>query len=71
MAMLHRIGRTLFAVGVASVLGTINGCGPRVSNEELGEIQFEIPKVPGSEQPFPLPSDLPDPAPGEETLPGL
>jgi hypothetical protein len=32
-----------------------NGCGPQVSREELGQVEFEVPKVPGASQPYQLP----------------
>ena len=31
------------------------GCGPRLDKEDLGEVVFEIPDVPGAKQPYPLP----------------
>ncbi len=35
----------VFSTIVAAVVG-ISGCGPSVSREELGEVVFELPKVP-------------------------
>lgn len=32
------------------------GCGPSLSEKELGTIVYEVPKVPGSDQPYKLPS---------------
>jgi hypothetical protein len=37
------------------VAGVMCGCGPRLSPEELGTIEYDIPKVPGSDKPYPLP----------------
>jgi len=37
-------------IGLATV-----GCGPELSEEELGTIQYEVPKVPGADQPYELP----------------
>ncbi|HLA83897.1 MAG TPA: hypothetical protein VJL29_03810 [Thermoguttaceae bacterium] len=31
------------------------GCQSRGSDEELGTIVYEVPKVPGSDKPFPIP----------------
>ena len=31
------------------------GCGPELSEEELGTIQYEVPKVPGADRPYELP----------------
>jgi hypothetical protein len=33
------------------------GCGPQLSREELGEVIFNVPSVPGSATPYPLPAD--------------
>lgn len=43
----------------------VTGCGPEVSNAELGRRVWEIPQVPGAETPYVLPeaakSPVPDP----------
>lgn len=31
------------------------GCGPAVSQEELGKVVYGVPAVPGTEAPYPLP----------------
>jgi len=31
------------------------GCGPALSEEELGHVVYEVPMVPGAETPYPLP----------------
>lgn len=31
------------------------GCGPDLTKEQLGTIEYRVPKVPGSEEPYPLP----------------
>jgi hypothetical protein len=33
----------------------VAGCGPQVSREELGEVEFEVPQVPGATRPYELP----------------
>ena len=44
------------ALGVLLVpWASLSGCQSRASDEELGTIVYEVPKVPGSEKPFPLP----------------
>jgi len=43
----------LICLGV--VLLAMAGCGPSVSQDDLGELQFEVPKVSGSEKPYKLP----------------
>lgn len=44
----------LFVLGVSLGLATA-GCGPAVSDRELGEVIFEVPQVPGSEAAYVLP----------------
>lgn len=31
------------------------GCGPALSTSDLGTVVFEVPKVAGSDEPFPMP----------------
>ncbi|HID74926.1 MAG TPA: hypothetical protein EYP56_02905 [Planctomycetaceae bacterium] len=31
------------------------GCGPAVSEEELGEVIHEVPEIAGADEPFPIP----------------
>ena len=33
----------------------LSGCDSGVSKEDLGTAGFEVPKVPGAEQPYPMP----------------
>ena len=49
-----------------AALATLLGCEPTVSREELGQIVYEMPAVPGAERPYELP-DLN--APAEPTVP--
>lgn len=30
------------------------GCGPKVSQEDLGKVEFRIPHVAGAEEPYPF-----------------
>ena len=32
-----------------------SGCGPQVSREELGQVEFEVPVVPNASQTYQLP----------------
>jgi hypothetical protein len=41
------VGLLLMAAGLA--------CGPKVSPEQMGEVVFEVPDIPGTEEPYPLP----------------
>jgi hypothetical protein len=43
----------------------IVGCGPSVSESDLGTIVYEVPTVAGADEPFAYPK-LPPPAPGSE-----
>jgi len=50
----------LLVFGVIAVVSTgllgFAGCGgPAIPPEELGETTFQVPKVPGAENPYPLP----------------
>jgi len=40
------------------------GCGPAIPSEELGDVVFEVPKVPGAEEPYPLPESKAPPFTG-------
>jgi len=52
----------LAVVGLAAAV--LPGCGPNLSEEELGTVVFEVPDVPGAEEPYQLPSvATPAPAP--------
>jgi hypothetical protein len=31
------------------------GCGPHLSQSELGKVVFEVPKVAGADEPYPMP----------------
>ena len=53
-----------------ALLVAVAGCGPRVSPAELGKIERNLPKLPGLDQPWPMPqldkpseSTTPDSAP--------
>ena len=60
-----RLGGVILVLVAATL---IPGCGPKLSKEELGKVVFEVPKVPGSETPFPMPElDKGDAAPKDAT----
>jgi hypothetical protein len=37
------------------LLAFLAGCGPQVSKSDLGPVVFEVPKVAGSDEPYPMP----------------
>jgi len=42
------------------VLGTVSGCGPELSEEELGEVQTSAGELPGAGEKYQLPeADFP------------
>lgn len=45
---------------ISSCLCFAGGCGPAVPPEELGTVVYEVPAVPGAEEPYPLPELKPD-----------
>jgi hypothetical protein len=59
----HRVMRTWW-IGLSFVvaLAAVTGCGPQVSREELGEVVFELPKVPPSQPAANAPSATNAPA---------
>jgi hypothetical protein len=36
-------------------VASFSGCGPAVSDDQLGEIHYTMPAVPGAEKPYELP----------------
>ncbi len=53
--------RTTALCFVLACLGAIlPGCGPAVSQQELGNVVFTVPDVPGAETPYSIP-DVPPP----------
>ena len=52
------------------LLVTLNtaGCGPTLQPEDLGTVETKVPKLPGSEVPFPMP-ELETPAEQESKTP--
>lgn len=51
MRKYHLLGIIL----TATLLLSTTGCGPRLSEEELGEKLDKLPVIEGVEEPFPLP----------------
>lgn len=39
----------------------VPGCGPAVSEDELGKMVFTVPDVPGADTPYPIPDVAPPP----------
>jgi hypothetical protein len=55
--------RTFLVVtlGLALLLFAIPGCGPAVPTSSLGIIKYEVPEIPGADEPFPIPRVKPLP----------
>lgn len=53
--------RSILCAVLGNVLILLAGCGPAVPEGELGQVILEVPKVPGSEKPYPLPKIPPPP----------
>lgn len=47
--------RLLVLATLFLMLAACGGCGPALSREELGEVHFELPAVPGADEPYELP----------------
>ena len=60
--------RALAATAVVLACLLPVGCGPKIAKKDLGDAVFEIPNVPGSEHPYPLPA-LETPNPHQEHRP--
>lgn len=37
------------------VLMCLTGCGPELSQQDLGHVVYEVPKVAGADKPYPMP----------------
>jgi len=60
MIMRHtklRINPTIWALSAIGLLGLFSfaGCQSRPPLEELGELEFAVPDIPGIDDPYPLP----------------
>ena len=60
-----------FLIGCAVLTLVPGGCGPNVTTEDLGQIVFEVPEVPGADKPYDMPELGPEPPRSESTEPGL
>jgi hypothetical protein len=56
---------TCWLATIGLMLATVGGCGPRLSSPEFGTILHEIPKVPGTDKPYPMPQ-LDEPSAAKE-----
>ena len=45
------------------------GCGPSLSEEELGTVVYDVQQIPGADQPFPIPDGPPESASEPESQP--
>ena len=37
------------------LLASLCGCGPSLTQQELGTVEFELPKIAGAEEPYRMP----------------
>ncbi len=58
-------------MGCAILLFMVGGCGPRALPEDLSQIVFEGPDVPGADKPYDMPELGPPPLRSESNEPGL
>ena len=67
-----RIVPVRILIGILVCLVLLPGCEPTVEPEDLGTVQYEIPKIPGADQPYEMPElDEPiDGKPAEEQADG-
>ncbi len=56
----------ILLTAVLAVFPSLWGCGPQVSEEELGTVLNELPEVPGADEPFEMPELGPPPPPDPE-----
>jgi hypothetical protein len=54
----------IWAIAGFALLAALPGCGPNVSQSDLGTIVYEVPTVAGADQPYKFP-DLPPLPPGD------
>jgi hypothetical protein len=53
--MRYPIRHLFLLVSLLGLSAFLIGCGPQLSESDLGTVVFEVPKVAGSEEPYPLP----------------
>lgn len=56
-------------VCIAFLTAALPGCGPRVSEEELGTVVTDPARLPGAGKPYPLPKAVKRPATEENAAP--
>jgi hypothetical protein len=44
-----------FQFSLLVLLVLLAGCGPALSKSDLGTVVFEVPKLAGAEEPYPMP----------------
>jgi len=55
------------SLGIVLLLFVTPGCGPRLSEEELGTAIYDVQQIPGADQRFPIPDGPPESAPESES----
>jgi hypothetical protein len=67
-----RRAAVVVSLALLTTLPQLSGCGPAVSEKELGTIEYEVPQVPGAEKPYKLPAVAPKTTPDPmEQGPGM
>ena len=56
--------------GIVLILPTMAGCGPRLTDKDLGTLVFDAPELPDADVPYVLPESSAPGAPGTEAGPG-
>ncbi|NLF10024.1 MAG: hypothetical protein GX594_18900 [Pirellulaceae bacterium] len=51
--------------GLLIVFSCLFGCGPKLSERDLGTVVEEVPQIEGAEEPYPMPRLGPDQAENE------
>ena len=55
------------SLGIVLLLFVTPGCGPSLSEEELGTVVYDVQQIPGADEPFPIPDGPPESAPESES----
>lgn len=58
-----------WCLGVVLVLFVTPGCGPRLPEDDLGTVIYDLQQLPGADKPFPIPDGPPDSAPQSKSQP--
>ncbi len=53
--MQHSIVHRPFSLLLFVLSLGVSGCGPSLKTEDLGTVEMKVPKLPGSDGPYPIP----------------